>query len=566
MLKIFPIGGIGKVTKNMFIYELNNDLLVIDSGIGFAPQEMPGVDILVPDTKYLQDRLKQGAILHGIVLTHGHDDHIAALPYVLRDLEGLVTELPLYASPLAAEFAMTRMVDQGIDKKVEYFDQGQLKLGPFTLETIRVTHSVPDTRHLVIRTPEGIIYHGSDYKLDLTPVDGQTTELQKIANIGQEGVLCALLDCLRIERQAPTASESVIKKALLREMHGVDGKVIVTLMSSNLHRIQQVIDVAAEFGRRVGFIGRSVEQNVNTAMNMGLLSFPPNLKVNKKNLSSVPDSQLCLIVAGSQGQAGSSLVRAVSGEHNYLSISKKDKIVVASEPIPGNETNIYGVINEIAEQGIEVAYSDVEDDLHVSGHAGEYEQMLIVHLLRPKYLFPIGGEERHRVRFAKVVEQHNYRPSQVVMPKYGKIVEFQDGAFRYGDEIKLRERTVTVAGTTSQVMDQVLNDREILGKQGVVLVVLTEQAGIFDIANMSVEERGLGLTTPEERQQLRVILQDCVREVLAGNGNSANKKESADKSALGRDNLVKQLKQAIRKRIKQESDREPLVVVMLMGL
>lgn len=547
MLQIFPMGGIGRVTKNMYVYEIDDDLLVVDCGIGFAPLEMPGVDILVPDTQYLQDRLVQGARLHGIVLTHGHDDHIAALPYVLREIG---TEVPIYGSPLTAEFAMSRLADQDIEKKVEYFDQGQLKLGPFTIETIKVTHSVPDTRHLVIRTPEGVIYHGSDFKIDLTPVDGQHMELQKIAKIGQEGVTCALLDCLRIERKAPTASESVLRGSLRREMHGVTGKVIVTLMSSNLHRIQQVIDVAAEFGRKVSFIGRSVEQNVNTAMNMGLLTFPPNVKLNKRNLDSTPDEEMCLVVAGSQGQAGSSLVRAVSGEHRYVSIRRGDKVVIASEPIPGNEMNVYGVIDELAEQGIDVAYSDVDDDMHVSGHAGEYEQMLMVHLLRPKFLFPIGGEERHRVRFSHVVEDHGYELNQVIMPRYGKIVEFENGAYRYGAEIKLRERTITVTGTTSQVVDQVLADREILGKQGVVVVALNESAGQYDVDNLSVEERGLGLTDQEERQQLKEIVRETVRDTLR-------------KNAIDVKDVPNQLKREIRYRIRQESDKEPLVLVII---
>lgn len=547
MLKIFPMGGIGRVTKNMFVYELENDLLVVDCGIGFAPMEMPGVDILVPDTQYLKTRLEAGATLHGIVLTHGHDDHIAALPYALRDIG---VDVPIYGSPLTAEFAMSRMADQGVNKKVEYYPDGPLKLGPFTIETIKMTHSIPDTRHLIIRTPEGVIYHGSDFKIDLTPVDGQASELQKVAKLGSEGILCALLDCLRIERQAPTASESVLRESLRREMHGVKGKVIVTLMSSNLHRIQQVIDVANEYGRKLSFVGRSVEQNVNTAMNMGILNFPPNMKLNKKNLEGVRDDEICLVVAGSQGQPGSSLVRAVSGEHRLVNIHRGDKVIVASEAIPGNETNVNTIIDDLAEHEVDVAYSEVDDDLHVSGHAGEYEQMLMVHLLRPKFLFPIGGEERHRVRFSKVVEKHGYQTNQVVMPHYGKIVEFQDGVFKYGAEITLRERTVSVAGTTSQVLDNVLNDREILGKQGVVVVGLQAVDGGFNIDNLAVEERGLGLTSDEERDQLHLIIQDTVR-------------ESLNRNRGGGPEIVGKVRNDVRYRIRQESEREPLVIMLV---
>ncbi len=213
-------------------------------------------------------------------------------------------------------------------------------------------------------------------------------DLQRIAEIGREGVLCALIDSLRIERETPGQSEAVVGPALRREMYGVEGKVFVTLMSSSIHRIQQVIDVAAEFGRKVTFIGRSVEQNVNTAMNLDMLNFPANSKLNKRNLDKVADSELCVIIAGSQGQPGSSLVRAVSGEHRYITMAKGDKVVFSSEPIPGSETDVYRTIDEIAARGVEVVYSDIEDDLHVSGHAGAYEQMLMIHLSAAQVCVP----------------------------------------------------------------------------------------------------------------------------------------------------------------------------------
>ncbi len=437
MLKIFPMGGIGGVTKNMFVYELDQDLLVVDCGIGFPDVTMPDVDFLIPDVNYLQGRLQQGAKLHGIVLTHGHDDHIAALPYILPELQ---VDVPIYGSPLTAEFAMSRLADRGVEHEVIPFDEGRIRLGPFEIETIRVTHSVPDSRHLVIRTPAGTVYHGSDFKIDLTPIDGRSMDLQRIAEVGREGIDCALLDCLRIERRDPSLSEAVVGPALRREMYGVEGCVFVTLMSSSLHRVQQVINTAAEFGRKVTFIGRSVEQNVNTAMSMGILNFPANVKLNKRNLEKVPSNELCIIIAGSQGQPGSSLVRAVSGEHRYISLEHGDKVIFSSEPIPGSESDVYHTINEIAKQGVEVVYSDIEDDLHVSGHAGAYEQMLMVQLLRPNFIFPIGGEERHRVQFQKVVSQHGYPSTKVVVPRYGRIVELERGSFRYGETVPLRER------------------------------------------------------------------------------------------------------------------------------
>ncbi len=544
MIKIFPLGGIGNVTKNMYVYEYGDEMLVIDCGIGFPGYDMPGVEFLIPDTQYLIDRMEQGAHIVGLVLTHGHDDHIAALPYVLKEIG---EDVPIYGSPLTAEFAMSRMADNGVEKEVQYFDDGKLELGSFTLETIRVTHSIPDTRHLVITTPEGTFYHGSDFKLDLTPIDGKPTELQRIAEIGRRGVLCAMIDCLRIERPFPTPSESVVGPSLRREMYGVKGKVFVTLMSSNIHRIQQAIDVAAEYGRKVAFIGRSIEQNVNTAMNMGLLNFPPNAKLNKRNLESTPDDQLCVIIAGSQGQPGSSLVRAVAGEHRYISISKGDKIVFSSEPIPGSEMYVYDTIDEISRLGIEVSYSDIEDDLHVSGHASAYEQMILLHLLRPRYVFPIGGQERHRVHFGLEVQKHNFQPRQVVLPTYGKIVEFSGDQMRYGEEYPLRERTVDGAQAAS-IVASLLDERQLLSQYGVMAVSLVEHNGSIDPDAISIITKGFRLEDEESRGHLESIVREEVLRFVSSN-------DVSDKD------FRRELEKSILRAIKTELGKSPTVVV-----
>lgn len=532
MLSIFPIGGIGNVTKNMYVYEVGNDMLIVDCGIGFPDETMPGVEVLVPDTQYIQDRLQQGANLCGIVLTHGHDDHIAALPYVYNEIGAANVEI--YGSPLTAEFAKARLEDKGISHDVKQYPEGVLQLGPFGIENIRVTHSIPDARHLVIRTPEGIVYHGSDFKIDLTPIDGQRTDLQKIANIGEEGIMCALLDCLRIERRDPTPSEMEIGPALRREMYGVKGKIMITLMSSNLHRVQQVIDLCEEFGRKLTFIGRSVEQNVNVAMNMGILKFPPNMKLNKKNLAEIPDEQLCIVIAGSQGQAGSSLVRAVTGDHQIVSLSKGDKVIFASDPIPGSESAVYGTIDAISEQGVEVAYSDISPGLHVSGHAGEYEQMLMVHLLRAKYLFPIGGEERHRVQFGLKVQDHGYKSKQLVLPHYGKLVEFSKGEMKYGGQVNLRERTVTVEGSTVGIIEEDLLERTKLGTQGMVVMVMNKVIDRYDLNEIFIEERGLSLGSEERQEEFYGQVKATVKDVVKNfDGNEHALASTLEKAIFG---------------------------------
>ncbi|MCD8485046.1 ribonuclease J [Candidatus Woesebacteria bacterium] len=551
MTKIFPLGGISGVTKNLFVYEHNDDMLVVDCGIGFPDETMPGVEFLIPDSQYLQDRLAQGATLHAIVLSHGHDDHIAALPYVLREID---VDVPIFGSPLTAEFAMTRMADNGVEKEVQYFeDDGVLEFGPFQVENIRITHSIPDTRHLVIRTPDGVFYHGSDFKLDLTPVDGIPSDLQRVAEIGREGVLCAAIDCLRIERPLPAASESSVGAAIREEMRDVEGKVLVTLMSSSIHRIQQAVDVAAEYGRKVAFIGRSVEQNVNTAMNMGLLDIPQDMKVNKRRMDDIPDSELCVIIAGSQGQPGSSLVRAVFGSHRMISVSKGDKIIFSSDAIPGSEKDVYRTINRIASQGIEVAYAEMNPGLHVSGHASEYEQMILLHLLQPEYVFPIGGEDRHRVLFGLKVREHGYRPQQVVLPMDGKWVEFAGGKMRYSDEqIKLRERSVDSTGV-ADVISKHLSERETLGKNGAMVVSVLESAGTVDPDNIAIDMRGVALGEDVPQDELRDRIRQTVEELV----------ETSDSSSQ---DLRRDVEKSIVRLLNDKFGLNPLVMVVISSV
>lgn len=527
MLKIFPIGGIGGVTKNMFVYESGNDLLVVDCGIGFPDESMPGVEFLIPDVTYLKQRLAAGATLHGVVLTHGHDDHIAALPYVVEELD--LYNIPIHGSPLTAEFAMARMADKGVTKEVQHFDSGKLQLGPFTVETIRITHSVPDTRHLVITTAEGTFYHGSDFKLDLNPVDGRPSDLQAIAEVGRRGVTCALLDCLRVERQVPTASESVLAGSLRREFHDVRGTVYVTLMSSNLHRVQQVINIAHEFGRKVTFVGRSVEQNVNIATEMGLVQIPTGARVGKRNLEAVRPENLCVIIAGSQGQPGSSMVRAVSGDHPIVQIQKGDKVIIASEPIPGSEKNVYKLINEIAVNGVECVYSDIEDDLHVSGHASAYEQMMMLHLLQPESVFPIGGEERHRVQFQLMIEKHGLDPKAVVMPMEGKEVLFENGKFRYGEMHELRDRTVSLGGIGDVVAD-ILTQRTRLGQTGVLVVSLSGE-------KVSIASRGFQWPSADQQHSIEQMIYQRADQIADSSDPQKDRQLEADLRKLLRKEL-----------------------------
>ena len=431
-LRIVPLGGgPGTVTSNMYLYEYGQDALIIDCGIGF-PEDKASDEIIIPDISYLKHKSLK---IHGLLLTHGHDDHHAALPHILPQLG----YIPLYGSRLTAGFAQDRLADFDFNQTINVLSENdQLHLGPFTVDPIHVTHSVPDTFHYVIKTPLGAIYHGSDFKFDLTPLDNWPPNFKKMINLSKNGILCLLSDCLRSERPGFTPSETTLSHALEREITHCPGRLIFTTMSSQIHRIQQAIDIAISHGRQICFIGRSMERNTLTAQRLGFLKFSRKQVINQKRLKSFPDRKLCLIVAGSQGQESSSLTRYASGYHKLLKIKPNDKVVYSTDIIPGNEQAVYQVIDDLAKAGVQVAYQDTDDDLHVSGHASSGELQLLIHLVSPHYLYPIGGAFRHMRQYLKLAEELGYRQEQMIAPQTGQVVEFDSsGHFHLAETLKL---------------------------------------------------------------------------------------------------------------------------------
>lgn len=527
-VKIIPIGGMGNVTKNMFVYEYGDELLLVDCGIGFPESSMLGVDVLIPDVTYIKERLSQGARIVGMCLTHGHDDHIAALPYIVPQLP----DFPIFGSELTAEFAQARMSDFEIHKQVTVVDMDRpLRLGSFVIDYIHVTHSVPHTTHIAIETPEGIVYHGSDFKFDLTPVDGWQPDFGKIAEIGRRGVLCLLSDCLRVERTDWSPSESILKEAFDREILNCRGKFIVTLMSSNLHRISLLISTALAQGRKLVFIGRSIEQNVEIAVKLGVIDIPQAAIVHKKKMDQYDDSELCVVVAGSQGQPGSSLVRAIYGEHPILSVGKKDKVIFATEPIPGNEMNVYDAIDELSRNGIDVAYSDVDRGLHVSGHAGATEQKLLVSLLNPEYLLPIGGSDRHRAAYEEMVEAMGIDATHVLRPISGEIVEFSYGKMKRGDLLSLKSMMVDGLGV-GDVGNIVLADRKTMAEEGMVVVIIPERAGEYQTDRISVVSRGFVFM--KQSEEVMQIIKDETKRIVDEGGEESEMKRKIEKKLTKR--------------------------------
>lgn len=550
-LKLIALGGMGNVTQNMYVYEYENEMLLVDCGIGFPDVFMPGVDILIPDISYIQTQLENGKHIVGMILTHGHDDHIAALPYLLPDMP----QFPIYASPLTAGFAENRMHDGAVERKVEVVNNSEIfKIGNskhFSGQAIRMTHSVPDTRHYAIYTPEGIIYHGSDYKLDPAPVDGELPDFELIKQLSHEGVLCMLIDSLRVERPDWSKSESTVGPVIYQEMSDVQGMVIVTLMSSHIHRIQQTIDAALKLGRKIVFVGRSVEQNVEVALQLRKLDIPKESIVDKREIGNYKPSQLCVIIAGSQGQEGSSLMRAVYGDHPVIQIKPSDKVIFSADVIPGNELNFYGAIDELCRNGVQVVYPDLVPDLHQSGHAAAPEQQELLNMVRPKYVMPIGGADRHRVKFAELVaEKLGYDLEHVLLPENGGVVGFENGHASVIDVISLKPRIVDGLGI-GDVGPVVLSDRRALGQAGIIVLVIPRAHGHLDLKNITVVSRGFVFM--KEADEVVNFIKESAANIIGELGKKA--KDDEIKRAI-----EKRLGRKVYKVIK----REPMIVPVIV--
>lgn len=550
-LKFLPLGGMGKVTQNMFLYEYEDELLIVDCGIGFPDLHLPGVDVLIPDITHLLKLLEQGKKIVGMVLSHGHDDHIAATAYILPQLP----DFPIFASPLTAGFARNRIAESEAAgwPITTIQDKQPVKIGQyFEVESFAVTHSVPDTKHFAIRTPVGVIYHGTDFKLDPSPVDGVVSDLEHITQVGKEGVLCMLMDCLRVERNSWGKSESTVGPAIENAMVHTKGKFIVTLMSSHIHRIQQTVDAAVQHQRKVVFVGRSVESNVEVALQLGKLHIPTGVRVDKRQIGDYSDSKLCIIIAGSQGQEGSSMMRAIYGEHPVITINPNDKVVFSANAIPGNEIPYYGAIDELFRNGVDVVYPDIEPVIHQSGHGAAPEQQELLSLVKPQYVMPIGGADRHRVLFTnKVAQKVGMEAHQVLIPGHGDQLSFsQNRPPEVVDNISLKALNVDGLGI-GDVGPIVLSDRRSLGQSGIIVIIIPKVKGRLALKQMTVASRGFVFM--KEAEEVVTFIKEQTAKIVSEVG--LKKKDEEIKKAVER---------RLGRRINKVIKREPIILPVII--
>lgn len=464
-LSLIPLGGVGEVGKNLWLVEQGDEILVLDCGVMFPDEEMLGVDLVIPDITYLKERADKAL---AIVLSHGHEDHIGALPYVLQQLQ-----LPIYGTPLTLGLLEPKLEEHGLLRgaKLHKIAAGQrIKIGSFDLEFIHVNHSLPDVVAIAIRTSVGLILYATDFKFDHTPIDGRVTDLQRLAELGREGVLCLLSDSTNAERPGYTPSERVVGRQLVEAFSKAEGRVIVATFASNIHRVQEVLDAAHRFNRKVAVIGRSMVKNVEIASRLGYLDVPEGIMVDEAELERLPPEKVAVISTGSQGEPMAALTRMAMNEHRRISIGPGDTVIISASPIPGNERAIGRTINHLFRLGANVIYHGLSD-IHVSGHANQEELKLMLNLTRPRFFVPIHGEYRMLVTHARLAEAVGIPPENIVIPDVGDRIELTRSSIRKGDPVPSGQVLVDGLGV-GDVGNIVLRDRQQLSRDGILIVVV----------------------------------------------------------------------------------------------
>jgi ribonuclease J len=466
-LRIIPLGGVGEIGKNMYVFEYGSDIVVVDCGLMFPDEEMFGIDLVIPDVTYLRERKDD---VRAFVITHAHEDHVGGLPYVLPDFPGV----PIYASTLARGLLGNKIKEHKLhNNPLLALDPGDdVEIGPFRIIPFRVGHSIPDAMGVAIRTPVGTVVHTGDFKFDHTPVDGKLSDFAILARLGEEGVVCLLSDSTRAENPGYTPSERTVGEAFREIMEPLDGRVIVATFASNIARIQQVLDAAADMDRDTVVIGRSMEQNFRIATDLGYLTFDPSRVLSKDRIKDHPDGKIVIATTGAQGEPMAGLARMANRDHRFVEIQPGDTVIVSASPIPGNEEYVSRTIDNLFKVGANVYYHTIKR-AHVSGHASQEELKLMLGLVKPRYFIPIHGEFRMQVQHGRLAMETGVLPENVFIIENGTPIEIAaDGIARRGTPVPAGY--VFVDGlSVGEVGEVVLRDRRALASDGIFMVVVT---------------------------------------------------------------------------------------------
>lgn len=466
-VRVSFLGGMNEIGKNMTVYEYKNDMFIVDCGLAFPGAELPGVDLVIPDFTYIEDNISK---IRGLIVTHGHEDHIGGIAYLLKKYN-----IPIYATKLTIGLIKGKLQEHNLlsgAKLVEVNPRDNITLGSFNIELIHVNHSIPDAVGLAIRCPAGVIIHTGDFKIDTTPVDGDMIDLNRFADYGKKGVLALFQDSTNAERPGYTMSERTVGESF-ENLFRKAGKrrIVVATFASNIHRVQQIIDVAKQLKRKVAVLGRSLENLVQVGEELGYLNVPKNLLIKIEEINSYPDDKLVIITTGSQGEPMSALTKMAFGEHRKVSVTPNDYVIISATPIPGNEKMVGNVVNELMKRGIEVIYEKMYE-VHVSGHACQEELKLMMGIIKPKYFIPVHGEQKHLQKHAMLAEAMGIKKKDIYIGSIGKSIEISENGIKELADVPSGEVYVDGLGV-GDVGNIVLNDRKRLSEDGLIIVVAT---------------------------------------------------------------------------------------------
>jgi len=505
-LKAIPLGGVGEIGKNLWVVEFGDDLIVLDCGLAFPEDEMLGIDLVIPDISYLLDNREK---VRGIVLTHGHEDHAGALPYVLAQLSA-----PVYATKLVQGLISVKLKEHRLLGSVEQIvvESGDIvDFGELSVEFIRVAHSIPDAVLVAVDSPVGKLVFTGDFKFDQSPMDGKVTDFARLAELGAEGVLVLISDCTRVEQPGFTPSERVITETFDRVFQAAEGRVLITTFASNISRVQQAIQSAHRHGRKTAVVGRSMESNVAVARELDYLTIPDGALLRVDEVNKLSPDKILYVTTGSQGEPTSVLSRIANQEHRQIKLEPGDTAIISATPVPGNEEAVARTINKLFRQGVDVIYG-AESSVHVSGHASREELRLMLNLIRPQFVVPAHGEYRHMVLYKRLAEECGVPASNILMTDIGTVMEFADSVREDHGQGGRVGTCSWMASRVGEVGEVVLRDRRLLSKDGVVIVVATvdRQTGMV-VAGPDVVSRGFVYARNSEE-----LLEAAKRACLAG--------------------------------------------------
>ncbi len=482
-LKIIPLGGIEEIGKNITVFEYGNDIVLVDCGVAFPEDDMLGIDLVIPDFTYLErnkDRIR------GLVITHGHEDHIGSIAYLLKQIN-----VPIYATKLTIGLISNKLEEHRLLKttKLHVVKQGQtIVLGKIRVEFIRSCHSIPDSVALAIHTPVGTVVHTGDFKIDYTPIDDQKIDLGRLAELGNRGVLALLSDSTNAERKGYTMSESTVGEVFDKLFMNCKKRIVVATFASNMHRVQQIVNSAVANNRKIAVCGRSMINMIQTSVELGYIHAPKNVFIELDMIKNYTDDQLVIITTGSQGEPMSALTRMANGEHRKVNINSNDLVIISATPIPGNEKFVAKVIDDLMKIGAEVVYSSLAD-VHVSGHACQEEQKLMLSLVRPKYFIPVHGEYRQLIAHRNTARQMGIPADNVLLMKNGKVLELNENEAKFTGTVPVGKVFVDGLGV-GDVGNIVLRDRQHLSQDGLIIVVLTMDQSGNVVAGPDIISRG----------------------------------------------------------------------------